>query len=106
MNETGVVTVAFVTSDLRDVMNRSLIEGLVAFALIIGSGVLATYFALKKARDTEDKSQIIKIMAGMWVAINFFLILVIILPRPMNYLIAIVPIVFAVTFVARNLIKL
>ena len=86
-------------------MKLALIEGLVAFALIIGSGIIVTYIGLKINKNVQDKTLIIKILSFAWIAVNLFLVLVIVLPRPMNYLVAIIPVSYAIFSVVRSHIR-
>ncbi len=63
-------------------MKIGLIGSLIAFSIIVLSGVIGTYIGLRKSKDPKTLVLTIKILTFLWITINFILILLIILIRP------------------------
>jgi hypothetical protein len=63
-----------------------LIGGLIGGALGLAGGAIGTYFSIKNTLGPRERSFMVKVSAIAWVAIAVFLVGLLTLPRPYNFL--------------------
>lgn len=67
-------------------MDAGLIGGLVGGGLGVVGGAIGTYFSIKNTLGPRERSFMVKVSVIAWVAITVFLIGLLMLPKPYNFL--------------------
>ena len=67
-------------------MDVGIIGGIIGGVIGFGGGVIGTYFSITNTKGPLERSFMIKASAIAWVAIIVFIVLLLILPKPYNFL--------------------
>lgn len=67
-------------------MDIGLIGGIIGGVIGIGGGVIGTYFSITNTNGPLERTFMVKASVIGWVAITIFIVLMLILPQPYNYL--------------------
>lgn len=67
-------------------MNPDLVGGIVGGVIGILGGVVGTYFSIKNTAGPRERAFMIRVAVVAWIAITAFLIGLMMLPRPYNFL--------------------
>jgi hypothetical protein len=67
-------------------VNVGLIGGIVGGTLGLAGGAIGTYFSIKNTLGPRERTFMVKVSAIAWVAITAFLVGLLLLPKPYNFL--------------------
>jgi hypothetical protein len=67
-------------------VNVGLIGGIIGAALGLAGGAIGTYFSIKNTLGPRERSFMVKVSAIAWMAITAFLVGLLMLPKPYNFL--------------------
>jgi len=67
-------------------MDAGLLGGIIGGIAGVGGGAIGTYFSIKNTKGPLERAFVIKAAAVAWVAVIAFVALLLLLPRPYNYL--------------------
>lgn len=67
-------------------MDAGLLGGIIGGIAGVGGGAIGTYFSIKNSKGPLERAFVIKAAAITWVAVIVFVALLLLLPRPYNYL--------------------
>lgn len=67
-------------------MNAGLIGGILGIIIGTIGGVVGTYFSIKNTNGPQEKSFMIKVSIVFWIAAVIFISLLLLLPKPYNFL--------------------
>jgi len=67
-------------------MNAGLIGGIVGGVIGVLGGLVGTYFSIKNTSGPRERTFMIRVAGLTWVAVTVFLIGLLMLPRPFNFL--------------------
>ncbi|MBT8349736.1 MAG: hypothetical protein KJO26_00645 [Deltaproteobacteria bacterium] len=67
-------------------MDIGLIGSIIGGVFGIGGGVVGTYFSITNTNGPLERAFMVKVSIIAWVAITVFIVLLLILPQPYNYL--------------------
>jgi hypothetical protein len=67
-------------------VNVGLIGGIIGAALGLAGGAIGTYFSVKNTLGPRERSFMVKVSAIAWMAITAFLVGLLMLPKPYNFL--------------------
>lgn len=90
-------------------MNLGLVGGIIGSVVGIAGGAIGTYFSIKNTQGKKERDYMIKASIVCWVAISLFLVLLLFLPKPYNFLMWIpysIFLPFFITTVNKQLAKI
>lgn len=67
-------------------MDAGLLGGIIGGIAGVGGGAIGTYFSIKNTKRSLERAFVVKAAAITWVAVIVFVALLLLLPRPYNYL--------------------
>jgi len=67
-------------------MDAGLIGGIGGSVLGVLGGVIGTWFSIKNTNGPRERAFMVKTAVIVWVAVTLFLVLLLTLPQPYNYL--------------------
>jgi hypothetical protein len=67
-------------------MDENLIGGIVGGVIGVLGGVVGTYFSIKNTAGPRERTFMIQVAVIAWLAVTVFLIGLLMLPRPFNFL--------------------
>lgn len=67
-------------------MDAGLIGGIIGGVLGFAGGAVGTYFSIKNTNGPLERAFMVKAAVIAWIAIVVFIVLLLILPQPYNYL--------------------
>jgi len=67
-------------------MDAGLIGGIIGGAIGVLGGAIGTYFSIKNTAGPSERSFMIRVSVVAWVAVTAFLIGLLMLPKPFNWL--------------------
>lgn len=67
-------------------MNAGLVGAIIGGALGVAGGAIGTYFSIKNTAGPRERSFMIRVSTVGWIAVTAFLIGLLMLPRPFNFL--------------------
>lgn len=67
-------------------MDTGIVGGIIGSVLGLAGGAVGTYFSIRNTKGPLARAFMIKVAIVAWVAIIVFIMLVLVLPQPYNYL--------------------
>lgn len=67
-------------------MDAGLIGGIIGGAIGLGGGAIGTYYSIRNTQGPRERSFMITVSAIAWIAISGFLVGLLMLPKPYNWL--------------------
>lgn len=67
-------------------MDIGLIGGIIGGAIGLAGGAVGTYYSIKNTLGPRERSFMVKVSAIAWVAVTAFLVGLLMLPKPYNWL--------------------
>lgn len=67
-------------------MDAGLLGGIIGGIAGVGGGAIGTYFSIKSTNGPLERAFAVKVAAITWVAVIVFVVLLLVLPQPYNYL--------------------
>ncbi len=84
-------------------MNAGLIGGILGVIIGAIGGLIGTYFSIKNTNGPQEKAFMVKASIVFWIAAIIFILLLLFLPKPYNYLLWIpYAIVFPLSIIYLN----
>jgi hypothetical protein len=69
-----------------NIMDAGLLGGIVGGALGVAGGAVGTYCSIRNTNGPLERAFMVRMAVTAWVAVTLFLVLLVALPRPYNYL--------------------
>lgn len=67
-------------------MDTGLVGGIVGAAIGVLGGLVGTYFSIKNTAGPRERSFMVRVAIVAWIAVSAFVLALLLLPRPFNFL--------------------